>query len=191
MTMLRTAFLLPLLLLAPSCVIAVGNTGVAGGELENSGPAASHAICVLRGTEGNEGVTGVVHFMQRSDGVLIEAEVRGLTPGKHGFHVHEWGDVDCGDGVCTGGHYNPTGAKHGGPDSAERHVGDMGNLVANEEGVATYRRVDKHLKLRGPHSVIGRGIIVHAGEDDLESQPTGAAGARLAYGVIGIAEPKD
>jgi len=181
---MRLPFLFAPLLLLGSCVIAVGNEGT----VSDYGHAASvdHAICVLRGTEGNEAVTGTVTFTQQPGGVLIEAEIAGLTPGKHGFHIHEWGDVDCADGTCTGGHFNPTGAAHGGPDSAERHVGDMGNIEADASGNGVYRRVDKVIRLGGPSSIIGRAIIVHAGEDDLTSQPTGAAGARVAYGVIGI-----
>lgn len=147
-------------------------------------------VCTLRGTAGNENVSGTVKFTQMDDGVMIEARVEGLTPGKHGFHVHQWGDVNCGDGTCTGGHFNPTGVDHGGPDAAVRHVGDLGNLEANAEGVAVYERLDTLVSLdpKSPNCIIGRAIIVHAGEDDLTSQPTGAAGARVAAGVIGIGE---
>ncbi len=183
--MIRPLLLLPVLLLSTSCIIAVGNEA---GVNMNSAPAADHGICVVRGTEGNESVQGVVHFVRQGDRVVIEAEFSGLTPGKHGFHIHEFGDVDCDTGVCTGGHYNPTGSDHGGPDSSVRHAGDLGNLVADENGNAVYRRVDSMVKLGGFHSVIGRAIIVHSGEDDLQTQPTGNAGSRVAYGVIGIAE---
>jgi Cu-Zn family superoxide dismutase len=146
------------------------------------------AMCVLRGTEGNEAVRGEVRFTEQGDAVLIEAVVQGLTPGQHGFHVHEFGDVSCVDGTCTGGHFNPGGHPHGGPNSARRHVGDLGNLVAGADGVARYRRVDSHVSLDmgSPNCVIGRAIIVHADPDDLTSQPTGAAGARVAAGVIGV-----
>jgi len=145
------------------------------------------AIVQLYGTKGNEKTTGIVTFTQQSGGVLVEATVTGLTPGKHGFHIHQLGDATCADGKCTKGHWNPTGAKHGGPDSAERHHGDLGNLDANAEGKATYKRVDTVIQLSGAHSIVGRAIILHAGADDLTSQPTGAAGARVAQGVIGIA----
>ncbi|MDA1260763.1 MAG: superoxide dismutase family protein [Planctomycetota bacterium] len=153
-------------------------------------PATSRATCVLHPTQGNEAVKGTITFTQTSGGVLIEASVSGLTPGLHGFHVHEWGDLDCTDGLCTGGHFNPTGDAHGGPDSASRHLGDFGNLEADAYGNAGYRRVDRHIKLQGPHGIIGRGIVVHAAADDFETQPTGNAGARLATGVIGAAKPQ-
>lgn len=148
------------------------------------------AVCSLLGTAGNEGVTGMIKFTRTDEGVLIEATVEGLAPGKHGFHVHQWGDVGCDDGKCTGGHFNPAGVDHGGPDDAVRHVGDLGNLEAGEDGVATYSRLDTLVSLdpTSPNCIIGRGIIIHADADDLVSQPTGAAGARVAAGVIGIGE---
>lgn len=139
---------------------------------------------------GDSGVTGKVTFTRQQDGVLVEAELSGLTPGEHGFHVHEFGDCSMADGKCAGGHWNPTGAPHGGPDDAKRHVGDLGNITADQSGKGMYKRVDKMLALGGPHSIIGRSVIIHAGRDDLKSQPSGDAGARVACGVIGIADPK-
>jgi Cu-Zn family superoxide dismutase len=148
----------------------------------------TQAICTLAGTEGNESVQGHVTFTQDGDAVLVEAFLTGLTPGDHGFHVHEYGDVNCTDGTCTGGHFNPTGTDHGGPDARIRHVGDLGNLPANSSGIARYRHRDRliSLDMASANCIIGRAIIVHAQPDDLVSQPTGAAGARVAAGVIGI-----
>jgi Cu-Zn family superoxide dismutase len=139
---------------------------------------------------GESGVKGKVTFTKQADGVLIEAELTGLQPGEHGFHVHEFGDCSMADGTCAGGHFNPTGAPHGGPDDAERHAGDFGNIKADQSGNATYKRVDKHIALGGPNSIIGRSVIIHADPDDLKSQPSGNAGARIGCGVIGIADPK-
>jgi superoxide dismutase, Cu-Zn family len=164
-------------------------SGCAAEASSSSAPVVKHAICRILGTQGNEKVKGVVYFTQEGANVRIKAEVEGLTPGEHGFHVHEWGDINCTDGKCTGGHFNPTGAKHGAPDAAVRHVGDLGNLKADGSGKATYDRLDKVLKLNGSHGCIGRAIIVHAQPDDW-SQPTGNAGARVAYGVIGINDPE-
>ncbi|RMH95460.1 MAG: superoxide dismutase family protein [Calditrichaeota bacterium] len=151
-------------------------------------PQITKAVAVLHPTEGNN-VTGVVYFTQMENGVKIEAKVEGLTPGEHGFHIHEFGDCSSGDGKSAGGHFNPEGKSHGAPDAAERHVGDLGNLTADDAGVAKYERVDSHLSLNGPNSIIGRAVIIHEKADDLTSQPTGAAGSRLACGVIGIARP--
>ena len=145
------------------------------------------AVCVLHPTEGNN-VSGIIKFEKTDDGIKITADVEGLTPGKHGFHIHEFGDCSRLDGKSAGGHFNPEGKNHGSPDAAERHVGDLGNLIADEEGKAHYERTDTFISFDGLHSIIGRAIIVHAGEDDLTSQPTGAAGSRLACGVIGLAK---
>lgn len=146
------------------------------------------AVAVL--ISGNDsGVTGKVTFTQTAEGVHVQATVTGLTPGKHGFHVHQLGDLSKADLTSTGGHFNPEGHDHAGPMAAMRHVGDLGNLTAGADGKAMADFVDPKLALAGPHSIIGRGVIVHAGEDDLTSQPTGAAGGRVAGGVIGIASP--
>jgi len=147
----------------------------------------THAICVLSATEGNN-VAGWVKFEQTAHGTRVTAEVRNLTPGLHGFHVHHLGDISAADGTATAGHYNPGGHDHGLPSGhgghahVGGHVGDFGNLDANADGVATFDVTFKDLKL---HAILGRSIIVHRDEDD-GSQPTGNAGPRIAQGVIGI-----
>ena len=145
------------------------------------------AICVLRPTKDSR-VSGVVTFTVKGDEVVIKGEVKGLTPGKHGFHIHEFGDISAPDGLATGGHFNPEKEKHGAPHGKERHVGDLGNLEADGGGTALFEMTDKLVQLHGKHSVIGRGLIVHAKADDLTTQPTGDAGGRVAQGVIGIAK---
>ena len=145
------------------------------------------AVAVLHPTEGND-VWGTVTFTKVEDGVKIVADISGLMPGKHGFHIHQFGDCSAADGTSAGGHYNPEEKRHGAPDDVQRHVGDLGNLEANSNGEAHYERVDDVISFHGEHSIIGRAVIVHAGQDDLVSQPTGAAGARQACGVIGIAK---
>jgi Cu-Zn family superoxide dismutase len=139
--------------------------------------------CDLQPTAGNT-VSGWISFAPMADHVHVTAEVKGLAPGKHGFHVHEKGDCSSGDGKSAGGHFNPAGAPHAGPDAEKRHAGDLGNLEADEAGVAKHDRMDMVLRLSGEDSILGRAVIVHAGEDDFTTQPTGAAGARVACGVI-------
>lgn len=140
-------------------------------------------------TEGNEGLAGFVRFEPHVDGVRVLAEVEGLPANSsHGFHIHQYGDCGAPDGTSAGGHYNPQGMPHGGPDDERRHMGDMGNIETNEHGVGLIDYVDSHIQLDGPYSILGRGVIVHAAADDLESQPTGDAGARLLCGVIGVTE---
>ncbi|MGE3166262.1 MAG: superoxide dismutase family protein [Planctomycetota bacterium] len=151
------------------------------------GPQVDEMVCVLTPTAGNQ-AAGTVVFKQDQGFVKVIANVSGLTPGKHGFHVHHLGDTRAVDGMATGGHFDPKGHPHGGPGSARRHAGDLGNLEADATGTAHLEWDDYALQLNGPETILGRSIIVHAGEDDLMSQPTGNAGARVAQGVIGIAK---
>jgi Cu-Zn family superoxide dismutase len=168
-----------------------GLAGEQGEKMEKEVKAVTKAVAVLHPTEGSE-VAGTVTFTKTDDGIRVQAEVMGLEPGTmHGFHIHEYGDCTAPDATSAGGHFNPEGVKHGGPMDEVRHVGDLGNLEVGEDGVGRTDYVDTHIAFYGKHSVIGRAVIVHAGKDDLTSQPTGAAGPRLACGVIGIAEVMD
>lgn len=151
--------------------------------------AVTRAVCVLMPI-GESQVSGEIEFLKNGDEVRVTGEVRGLAPGKHGFHVHQYGDLtDREAGKSAGDHYNPTGKPHARPEERPRHVGDLGNIVANEEGVATIEITDPVIRLNGAHSIIGRGLVVHAGADEF-TQPSGDAGDRVALGVIGIAEPE-
>jgi Cu-Zn family superoxide dismutase len=146
------------------------------------------AVAVLHPTAGNK-VSGTVTFTEVADGVQVQAEITGLPPGNHGFHVHEFGDCSAADASSAGAHFNPTHEPHGGPDAAERHVGDMGNVQADASGKAKLEYVDHQISLTNDQrSVIGRSVIVHAKADDLKSQPAGDSGARVACGVIGRAK---
>lgn len=146
------------------------------------------AVAVLHGL-GDSGVMGKVTFTQHDGYVEIAGEITGLKPGEHAFHVHEFGDCSSKDGMSAGGHFNPDKTPHGGPHDEKRHVGDLGNIKADDDGKVTLKIKDEVIQLRGPHSIIGRSLIVHAAPDDLKSQPAGNAGARIACGVIGIAKP--
>jgi Cu-Zn family superoxide dismutase len=156
--------------------------------VEAQGSAPSKAIAVLHPTEGNK-VHGWVTFTKEGDKVNVVAQIEGLAPGKHGFHIHEFGDCNSKDGAAAGGHFNPAGKQHGAPTDANRHEGDLGNIEAGQDGKASVNLTDSVLKLDGAGSIIGRAVIVHAKPDDLKTQPTGDAGGRQACGVIGIAKP--
>lgn len=134
---------------------------------------------------GDSNVSGSVTFAESENGVKVQGDFEGLEPGHHGFHIHQYGDCRAEDGTSAGGHFNPAGKEHGSPDDMNRHMGDLGNIEANENGSASIDYIDTNVSLE---QILGRGIIIHAGEDDLESQPTGAAGSRIACGVIGIAQ---
>ncbi len=140
-------------------------------------------ICELKATQGNQ-VKGFVKFIQRKHSVTIRAHVVGLTPGKHGFHIHECGDCSAPDGSSAKGHFNPGKHHHGGPSAEERHAGDLGNLNANDKGVAEYERTDSTIHMTGGDSILNKAVIVHEKVDDYKTQPTGNAGARIACGVI-------
>ncbi len=146
------------------------------------------ALVILYPTEGSE-ANGQVTFTKMEDGrIKVNAEVYNLAPGKHGFHVHEFGDCSSPDGKSAGGHFFTDHDNHGALEDNMTHVGDLGNLEANAEGIAKVTFITDKLSLSGMNSIIGRGVIVHDGEDDTKTQPTGGAGARVACGVIGISK---
>ena len=154
------------------------------------------AIAVLQSPDGGN-VTGVIHLTETDGDVSVTGSISGLRPsGDHGFHVHTFGDCSSPDFTSAGPHFNPQERDHGAPTDEERHVGDLGNIIADENGGASITRTDRLIRLKpsSSRSVIGRAIIVHAKPDDLgkvgdeESKKTGNAGKRLACGVIGIAK---
>ncbi|KAJ6904427.1 hypothetical protein NC652_022434 [Populus alba x Populus x berolinensis] len=126
--------------------------------------ASKKAVAVLKGTSN---VEGVVILTQEADGpTTVNARITGLTPGPHGFHLHQYGDTTNGC-VSTGAHFNPNNLTHGAPEDEIRHAGDLGNIVANADGVAEAIIVDNQIPLSGPNTVIGRALVVHELEDDL------------------------
>ena len=97
--------------------------------------------------------------VQEGDKTRVTGEVTGLTPGNHGFHIHQFGDYSAGC-VSAGGHFNPAGKEHGGPADSERHAGDLGNIVADAAGKAVIDISDAQIPLTGPNSIIGRSVVV-------------------------------
>jgi len=147
------------------------------------------AVAVLYSTAANK-CHGTVRFTQEGDSVKVVADIEGLNPGqKHAFHIHQFGDCSSSDGMSAGGHYNPEGHQHGLPEAEHRHAGDLGNLQADNDGKAHYEITVNNISIAGmKNPIIGRGVIVHAKVDD-GGQPVGNAGARIACGVIGVANP--
>jgi Cu-Zn family superoxide dismutase len=160
---------------AASAVVA----GCAG--MMMGGPSAT---AKLEPTKGNA-AAGTVDFVQKGDKVAVTAKVTGLTPGDHGFHIHEKGDCSSGDGMSAGGHFNPATKPHSRPTDANRHAGDMPMLKADASGAATLS-VDLDIITigSGAADVVGKAVIVHKDPDDYTTQPTGNSGARVACGVI-------
>jgi len=146
-----------------------------------TGPA---AVASLMSTSGST-ATGTVNLQQLGDGsVEVTANLRAVPPGVHGFHIHEKGD--CGDnGNAAGGHFNPSGTPHGSPNADPHHAGDFGNVTADDNGNVTHRFTTRSITLaEGANSAVGKAIILHANPDDMTTQPTGNAGARIACGVV-------
>uniref|UniRef100_A0A7S1QMR8 Superoxide dismutase [Cu-Zn] n=1 Tax=Alexandrium catenella TaxID=2925 RepID=A0A7S1QMR8_ALECA len=158
------------------------------------------------GAEAALGCTGTVTLTQTDkDTCRITYIIKGLTPGLHGFHIHEKADFSNGC-ASAGPHYNPFKKLHGAPTDEERHVGDLGNIKAGADGVAKGEIIDKLVKLEGEFTVVGRSFMVHADPDDLgrgdNSEPgpppvngkasrvTGNAGARVACGEIKLISSK-
>ena len=156
-------------------------------EREFNAPEISKAVATLHPTEGFS-VEGTVYFTAVENGVQVTAELSGLSEGNKGFHIHQYGDCTAPNGTSAGGHFNPEGMDHAGPTDAMRHMGDMGNITAGSDGNATIDYVDETIYIG---MILGRGVIVHNGEDDLSSQPSGAAGPRVACGVIGVASSSE
>lgn len=171
---------------ATALVLSAVGSMVAAEHPMHSGAAAPTAAIAVLVPGSDSHVSGTVNFTQEDGGVHVVADISGLTPGKHGFHIHEKGDLSKPDLSSAGGHFNPEGHHHADRTASERHVGDLGNLEADANGHATVDFVDPALQLSGPHSIIGRAVIVHAKADDLKSQPAGDAGPRIGGGVIGI-----
>ncbi len=151
-----------------------------------------NGICVLK----NETINGLVYFSINDDKVQIDIEIKGLNPGRHAIHIHECGDLtDNCNSACA--HFNPTHQFHGGIDDNERHVGDLGNIVANRSGICRTTLYDSLISLNqhSPNYIIGRSVIIHEDPDDNrsgvfeDSHTTGHAGKRIVCGVIGIAKP--
>ena len=166
-------------------VATLSCTGILTGCTAGIGPdGRAAAEAVLAPTVGNK-VAGKVSFQQAGDKVRVIAEVTGLKPGAHGFHVHDKGDCSAPDGTSAGPHFNPNTKPHGHPDHAEHHAGDMPQLIADANGVARLTAYLGSITLNeGPSNIVGRSVIVHADPDDFKTQPTGNSGARQACGVI-------
>lgn len=158
---------------------------LAGCEI-NDQTGQSAAISRIHETEGYS-ASGELYFDQEAEGLRISGELTGLSPGQHGLHIHEFGDCSALDGRSAGGHFAPDGNPHGSPQASsdQRHAGDLGNIDADRNGLASINILDAETTLfLGPKAIIGKSVIVHAGSDDLTSQPSGDAGAKTGCGII-------
>jgi superoxide dismutase, Cu-Zn family len=146
---------------------------------------APREVVELTPTQGHD-AAGRLTLAASGEGVRITGTVTGLEPGSvHGIHVHENGDCSAADASSAGGHFAPLGNPHGAPGE-NSHIGDLGNITANDRGVANVdvRAVQARLGSNTQTDLLGRAIVVHANADDLKSQPSGESGVRIACGVI-------
>jgi Cu-Zn family superoxide dismutase len=165
-------------IIALSVVVALG-----GCALQLAGPSAK---VEMQATKGNA-ATGTLQLLQKGDKVLVRGQIAGLRAnGEHGFHLHEKGDCSSGDGMGTGGHFNPTSQSHGMHGHGEIHAGDMPALKANANGVAVVDFETSSISLLdgNPTNAVGRGLIIHRDADDFKTQPTGNSGPRISCGVV-------
>jgi len=147
-------------------------------------------LSIILSPKSDSNVEGTINFSEKNGIVTMVGTVTGLEEGEHAIHIHEKADCSAADGTSSGGHWNPTGQPHGAwGDKAGYHKGDIGNLTANANGRATITKSTNEWCIGcgdETKDILGKAVIVHIGIDDLKTQPTGAAGARI--GCAGIIE---
>ncbi len=162
-----------------------GATAAPGEAGAGASTGSMHAEATLTTLGENGHPVGTISFDQDGKQVVMKGTFTGLKPGKHGIHIHEKGDCGGKDAKNAGGHFNPTGAKHGPPESGARHAGDFGNLTVDKEGNATFEMTTDSLTVSsGADSIVGKAVIIHSKKDDGKSQPSGNSGTPVACGVI-------
>lgn len=158
---------------------------VKDGKFENFGSSLPTATAIINETN-ESGLTGKAVFTQDGDNIKFVISVANASPGEHAVHIHETGDCSAPDGKSAGGHWNPTGVAHGKWGEGEFHLGDIGNLTANAQGMGKLELTTNLWEMNTGSDIdfVGKAIIVHADADDFVSQPSGNAGPRIGCGVI-------
>jgi len=154
---------------------------------EETAPVAQPTASATMSSASGSTANGTASFTQTGDMMVrMSIEMTGLTPGEHALHLHENGDCSAPDATSAGGHWNPSGMSHGKRGEGEFHAGDVINLTADADGNVSWSEEIEGWTIGGDEStnILGKGIIVHATLDDFTTQPTGAAGGRVACGVI-------
>jgi Cu-Zn family superoxide dismutase len=147
-------------------------------------PSNYDAMAALSPASGSQ-ISGSVNFRVIPGGLHADIAVTGMTPGAHGFHIHEVGDCSAADASSAKGHFNPFGKPHGSFDHGDHHAGDLPNLTADADGKAVASMDLPGLAIgAGETNIVGRSVVIHADLDDTKSQPAGNSGKRVACGVI-------
>jgi Cu-Zn family superoxide dismutase len=177
----------PRLLLVAAAAAAVFTLGACSALGWGKGASANLQATSVAQPQTAKPVAGQLKFSPVAGGVRVTGTVTGLKPhAPHAFHVHEKGDCSAADGASAGGHFNPTGKPHGGFTTAAHHMGDMPSLMADGSGTAQVDFISQEFTLEGANTIVGKAVIVHRDPDDINSQPSGNAGPRLACGVIAM-----
>jgi Cu-Zn family superoxide dismutase len=178
----KTPVLLAVLVAAAGCSTSTSSSSATPAA---QAPAAAKATAAIEGRSGSN-LSGNATFTEKSGGgVHVSVDVTGAPEGVHAVHLHDKGDCSAPDASSAGGHFNPTSTTHGSPDAPNHHAGDFGNMTVGADGKGHVELDTTMLSVSaGPNSVMGRGIIVHAKADDMQTQPTGNAGGRIGCGVV-------
>lgn len=158
---------------------------VKDGKFENFGSSLPTATAIINETN-ESGLTGKAVFTQNGDNIKFVISVANVSPGEHAVHIHETGDCSAPDGTSAGGHWNPTGVAHGKWGEGEFHLGDIGNMTVDDQGMGKLELTTNLWEMNTGSDIdfVGKAIIVHADADDFVSQPSGNAGPRIGCGVI-------
>lgn len=166
--------------------LVVGSVALTGCSMKGHHSKVNQSVVKLAAKSGSN-VSGTLYLEDHHSGVIVSGKISGLTPGKHGFHIHEKGDCKGKSAKAAGDHFKLADQTHGDPTSKGAHAGDLGNIEAGKDGSVELNIFVKGVTLgKGEHSIAGRALVVHADADDLTSQPAGNSGKRIACGVIEV-----
>lgn len=168
-------------------MVAIAGCGAKDGKTETEVPSAPvrRATAYINPRSGSD-MGGSAIFVKDGSRVELQVTLEQAPPGEHAVHIHQTGDCSAEDASSAGGHWNPTAEDHGRWDTSPFHLGDIGNVVVDEEGKGSLSLVTDRWSMGGggANDIMGKAVVVHAGSDDFTSQPSGAAGARIGCGVI-------
>ncbi|MGH6615043.1 superoxide dismutase family protein [Sphingomonas sp.] len=173
------------ILIGTAALAMLGLAGCNEKKIETGTPVAggAHAVATLRTAAGAE--VGRVTASEVAGGLRFTIDAKAMPPGTHGAHVHTTGLCEGPDFTSAGGHWNPTGMKHGSMNPQGPHEGDLPNLIIGTDGRGTLGITIPGATMAGLLDGDGSALVVHAAADDLMTDPSGNSGARIACGVFG------